>query len=92
MYTYIHIYIGHGIYRFSGILKKYHVEIPGFNWKRNEMSRIGKKKEKIILNFHKSSKSSFLTLEFAMDVTQFHGICMGKALFCPEFPSVKWEI
>ena len=43
-------------------------------------------KENIMLNFH---KSSFLTLEFARGATQFHGICKGKVLFCPEVPRVK---
>ena len=35
------------------------------------------------------SKSSFLDLKFLRNVTQFYGICRGKALFCPEFPRVK---
>ena len=35
------------------------------------------------------SKSSFLALEFPRGVTQFQGICKGKAFFCPEIPRVK---
>lgn len=34
--------------------------------------------------------SSFLVLKFPRGVTEFHGICKGKAFFRPEFPRVNW--
>ena len=55
------------------------------NWKRGRISRIDQ--ENIMLIFH---KSLFLALEFPWGVTQFYGMCKSKALFCLEFPRVKW--
>ena len=42
--------------------------------------------ENFMLNF---DKSSFLALEFARGVKQFHGIHKDKALFCLGLPRVK---
>ena len=35
--------------------------------------------------------SWFLTFEFPVDLTKICGIPRGKALFCLEFPRVKWK-
>ena len=77
----MYLFIGNGIFM---NIKKYHVEIPGFNWKRGGISRIDQEN---MLNLR---KPSFLALEFPRGATQFHGICKVKALFCHEFLRVKW--
>ena len=72
--------------KFQGVLKKYNVEIPGFNWKRIGISRGDQ--EKFMLSF---CGSWCLVLEFQQSVTQFYRMSKGKALFCPEFPIEKWR-
>ena len=61
---------------FPRVLKKYHVEITGVNWKRSRIWRGDQ--EKIMLNFHES-----WFLEFQMGETQLYRIFRVKALLCP---------
>ena len=60
---------------FPGVLKKYHVEILGVNWKRSEIFRGD---QEIMLHFH---ESWFLTLDFPRGVTQFYRISKAKGSF-----------
>ena len=69
------------------MLKKYQVEIPGVNWKKNWNFQDWSKKYYVKFPY---SKSSYLGLKFPRGVTQFHEICKDKAFFYPEFQKLKW--